>query len=112
MTNSQRSLRRLTSLVGFLVPLFVLAGCDDGSQSACLQGGCPTSTTVSVTLPSDTSSFDVYLAVTNDAGLLGALQFDARFLGGTGDWVGVAGSVRCAALIDMSLSMFNDKGGG
>jgi len=67
-------------------------------------------------VPSDaepTYRFDVYIAVANDAGPLGALQFDIVFLGNDGGWFGAGGSTRCSSLGGGSeLSTFNDKGGG
>ena len=102
-------LRGATCLGLSLMLFTALPACDHGSRR-----GSPMTTfaTTSSTTPSNVPSFEVYLGVTNNVGRLGALQFDVRFLGDTGGWVGAAGWVRCETTVEAALATFNDKGQG
>jgi len=100
-------MRRAAVIGLILAAVLGTTGCDDGSQ-----GGQPPTGTTSSTTPSEVPTFWIYLGVTNDVGRLGALQFDARYLGDTGGWVGAAGWGLCEARVPAALATFNDKGAG
>ena len=56
-------------------------------------------------------SYEIVVGVTNDAGKLGALQFDIIH-SGSGGFAGAAGSARCSTQVPAALATFNDKGRG
>jgi len=62
------------------------------------------------TFASTASDYEVTVSVTNDSGLLAALQFDIRYLDGNGGWLGSGGSVLCTTLVDVELATYNDRG--
>ena len=100
-------MRRAAVIGLILAAVLGTTSCDDGSP-----GGWPPTSSTSSTTPGDLSTFWVSLGVTNDVGRLGALQFDARYLGDTGGWVGAAGWVLCETRVPNALATFNNKGGG
>jgi hypothetical protein len=57
-------------------------------------------------------AYAVTVGVTNDVGLLGAIQFDIAYGGDSGGFAGAAGSARCFSEVAAALSSFNDKGSG
>ncbi len=59
-----------------------------------------------------TPSYDVTAEVLNNAGLLGALQFDINHTGASGGWQGAGGGVRCQWQTGGGLQTCNDIGGG
>jgi hypothetical protein len=62
--------------------------------------------------PPDQASFEVLFALEVSVQPLGALQFDVRYLGRSGDWAGAGAGASCAWLLDADLHACNDKGGG
>jgi len=50
------------------------------------------------------------LAATN--GPLGALQFDVKYSGGSGGWLGAGGGAACTFLVAAAIHACNDKRGG
>jgi len=63
-------------------------------------------------LPGDATAYEVTASVINDAGLLGALQFEISAASISGGWVGSAGGVDCAFNVSVGLSQCNDRGNG
>jgi hypothetical protein len=59
-----------------------------------------------------TPSYDVTAEVTNDAGLIGALQFDLDHRGASGGWQGARAGVACRWLVGGGITACNDTGAG
>ena len=59
-----------------------------------------------------TPSYDVTVDILNNAGLIGALQFDINHTGKSGGWQGQGGSVRCNWRIGGGLAVCNDVSSG
>jgi hypothetical protein len=59
-----------------------------------------------------TPAYDVTVEVTNDAGLIGALQFDLDHRGGSGGWQGARAGVACRWLVGGGITACNDTGAG
>ncbi len=65
----------------------------------------PTTSGVAVT-------YSVTLGVTTASGDLGALQFDVRYRGSEGGWLGAGSGAVCSPTIPVDLATFNDRGEG
>jgi len=59
-----------------------------------------------------TPSYAVTVEILNNAGLVGALQFDINHTGGSGGWQGAQGSVRCTWNVSGGITACNDVGSG
>jgi hypothetical protein len=62
--------------------------------------------------PVSTPGYDVTVGVLDDVGPLGALQFDVRFLGSNGGWIGAKAGVACRWSVGSGLNACNDVGAG
>ena len=87
-----------------------------GQKAASLGGGGPgTPDAGSANEETDTDrtahTYAVTVGVTTESGNLGALQFDVRYTGSSGGWLGAGGSAVCTADIQVALATFNDRGG-
>jgi len=63
-------------------------------------------------IPGDADDYDVTLSVINDAGFIGALQFDVTHSGDGAGWRGSGARVHCSWHIDGALTACNDVGNG
>jgi hypothetical protein len=59
-----------------------------------------------------TPSYDVTVEIMNNAGLIGALQFDLNHSGNSGGWQGAGGGVRCSWNVSGGITACNDVGSG
>jgi hypothetical protein len=101
---------RYLSFVSLLLIAFLLCvpvGCGDDSTV----GNSPVVTTTTTTLPPGTMTFAVTVGITNDAGLISAIQFDLASLV-TGSWETAGSKVNCRTEVPVNLSTCNDKGSG
>jgi hypothetical protein len=100
----------------FLVSVVVLpavvvlsgcAGCDGSGDVAVTGSGSPSSATDAEAL-----RYAVTASVVSSSGSLGALQYEIRYLGGDGVFVGAAGAVECESAAQAQLASFNNAGDG